>query len=276
MNQASRTALGAALYRAAHQLLDVPPILADPLALRIIGPDAERVLRSGDQARAGRAGLRAFVAVRSRFAEDGLAEAHARGVRQYVLLGAGLDTSPYRAGLPGLSIFEVDHPATQAWKRTRLDEARIAIPGSVTFVPVDFDLEPVASGLARAGFDEARTAFFTWLGVTPYLTRQAILKTLGFVAGLPRGSEIVFDYAERTSGDAARGHGRQALAASVAAVGEPLRSEFDPAALDAEVRHLGFSAVEDLGAEALSARYGHGRDDGLRPRGRGRLVRARV
>jgi methyltransferase (TIGR00027 family) len=277
MEQASRTALGAAMHRAAHQLLDVPPVFADPLALRIIGPEAERALRTGEDARFARAGLRAFVAARSRFAEDGLAEAHARGLRQYVLLGAGLDTFAYRSGLPGLAVFEVDHPATQAWKRTRLTEAGIAIPGSVVYAAVDFDREPVAVALARAGFDAARPACFAWLGVTPYLTREAVLETLGFVAGLGSGSEIVFDYAERPAGgESALGRAHQALAARVAAVGEPFRSEFEPAALDAEVRRLGFSGVEDLGAEALNARYFQGRSDGLRLLGRGRLLRARL
>lgn len=272
MEQASRTALGAAMHRAAHQLLDVPPIFADPLALRIIGPEAERALRSGDGAHAARSGLRAFVAVRSRFAEDGLGEAHARGVRQAVLLGAGLDTRAYRSGLPGLSVFEVDHPATQAWKRARLAAAGIAIPGSVVYVPVDFDHESLAAGLARTTFEAASPAFFTWLGVTPYLARESVMETLGFVAGLARGSEIVFDYVEATAG----GSAHEALAVRVASVGEPFRSAFAPAALDDHLLRLGLSAVEDLSAEALNARYCDGRTDGLRLLGRGHLLRARV
>lgn len=229
MEQASRTALGAAMHRAAHQLLDVPPVFADPLALRIIGPEAEGALRTGDDPRFARAGLRAFVAARSRFAEDGLAE------------------------------------------------AGIAIPASVVYAAVDFDREPAAVALARAGFDAARPAYFAWLGVTPYLTREAVVETLGFVAGLGGGSEIVFDYAERpVGGEGALGRAHQALAARVAAVGEPFRSEFEPAALGAEARRLGFSDLEDLGAEALNARYFQGRGDGLRLLGRGRLLRARL
>jgi methyltransferase (TIGR00027 family) len=277
MEQASRTALGAAMHRAAHQLLDAPPVFTDPLALRIIGAGAARSLRPGEQAGAARAALRAFVAVRSRFAEDGLAEAHARGTRQYVLLGAGLDTFAYRGGLPGLTVFEVDHPATQAWKRARLAEAGIGVPRSVTYAPLDFEREPLAVGLARAGFDTARPAYFAWLGVTPYLTREAVLATLGFVAGLGRGGEIAFDYVEPVAGGAdAQRLAHEALAARVAAVGEPFRCELEPAALAADLRRLGFSTVEDLGPEDLNARYLQGRGDGLRLRGCGRLVRARA
>ncbi len=118
----------------------------------------------------------------------------ARGVGQYVLLGAGLDTFAYRAIRQGLRVFEVDHPATQAWKRARLSEVRIATPDWVTYAPVDFERENIKDGLARAGFDLSRPAMFAWLGVTPYLTREAVMATLAFVATLPKGTEIVFDY----------------------------------------------------------------------------------
>lgn len=276
MEQASRTALGAALYRAAHQIRDFPPVFADPLALRIVGPEAERSLRSGAGEHATRAGLRAFVAVRSRYAEDCLAEAHGNGVRQYVLLGAGLDTFAYRGGLPGLAVLEVDHPATQAWKRARLAEAGIPVPGSVAYAPVDFEREPLGAALSRAGFDAARPAFLAWLGVTPYLARPSVIETLAFAGGLAGGSEMVFDYSERARGEDPRGREHRDLAARVAAIGEPFRSAFDPAELAAELRRAGFSEAEDLGAEALDSRYLRGRADGLSLRGRGHLVRARV
>jgi methyltransferase (TIGR00027 family) len=277
MERASRTALGAAMHRAAHQLLDRPPVLLDPLALRIIGPEAERSLRSGEDGPARRPGLRAFVAVRSRFAEDGLAEAHGRGVGQYVLLGAGLDTSAYRSGRPELEVFEVDHPATQEWKRRRLAEAGIAIPDTVAFAPVDFERQSIASGLAAAGFDRARPAFVAWLGVTPYLTPEAVLETLRFAAGLWCGSELVFDYVSSAPEDGATQRlALQALTARVAALGEPFRSTFQPEALMADLARLGFAAVEDFGPEALNLRYLAGRTDGLRLVGRGRLMRARV
>jgi methyltransferase (TIGR00027 family) len=277
MESASRTALGAAMHRAAHQFLDRPPVFLDPLALRIIGPEAERSLRSGEDGPARRPGLRAFVVVRSRFAEDGLAEAHGRGVGQYVLLGAGLDTSAYRSGRPGLEVFEVDHPATQEWKRRLLAEAGIAIPASVAYAPVDFERQSIAGGLAAAGFDPARPAFVAWLGVTPYLTPEAVLETLRFAAGLSCGSELVFDYVSSALEDGATQRlAHQALTARVAALGEPFRSTFQPEALMADLERLGFAAVEDVGPEALNLRYLAGRTDGLRLVGRGRLMRARV
>ena len=195
-NQPSRTAQGAAMHRAAHQLVDPPPIFTDPLAMRIIGEEAATELREGRDVHTATesAGLRAFVAVRSRFTEDCLIAAMARGVRQYVLLGAGLDTFAYRGRHEGLHVFEVDHPATQSWKRARLAEVLIAVPDQVTYAPVDFESETLRDGLARAGFDFGRPAMFAWLGVTPYLTRDAVMATLAFVASLAKGSEVIFDY----------------------------------------------------------------------------------
>jgi methyltransferase (TIGR00027 family) len=276
MESASRTALGAAMHRAAHQLLDSPPVFLDPLALRIIGPGAERTLKGGERGRFTSPGLRALVVVRSRFAEDGLAEAHDRGVGQYVLLGAGLDTYAYRSRRPGLKVFEVDHPSTQAWKRGRLMAARIAIPDTVAYAAVDFERQSIASGLAAAGFDVARPAFISWLGVTPYLSNDAVQETLRFVASLAKGSELVFDYVS-SAPDAAAASDRshQALAARVAAIGEPFRSAYPPGVLTADLERLGFSAIEDFGPEALNLRYFSGRTDSLRLVGRGHLMRAR-
>src|SRR6202161_3091310 len=128
-----------ALRRAAHQLLDQPRVLDDPLALLIIGADAAEQLRSNPKEhRAFSRAFRAFMAARSRYAEDELARAVALGVTQYVVLGAGLDTFAYRNPHAGLHVFEVDHPATQAWKRVQLQTAEIPIPASLTFVPIDF------------------------------------------------------------------------------------------------------------------------------------------
>jgi methyltransferase (TIGR00027 family) len=278
-NQPSRTAQGAAMHRAAHQLVDNPPVFADPLALRIVGEDAATELREGRDVRAMTAstGLRAFIAIRSRFTEDCLGEAVGRGVCQYVLLGAGLDTFAYRAPREGLRIYEVDHPATQAWKRQRLAEVAIITPDWVTYAPVDFERETLREGLARAGFDFAKPAVFAWLGVTPYLTRDAVMGTLAFVATLAKGSEIVFDYAEPTeSHDADQREHFEAMAARVAASGEPFRSSFEPDALVRDVKGVGFAFVEDLDAATLNARYFRGRTDGLSLRGRGHLLHARV
>ena len=267
------------MHRAAHQLVDRPPIFDDPLALKIIGEEAAAELREGREARAMTPsnGLRAFIAARSRFTEDCLAEATARGVTQYVLLGAGLDTFAYRAVRKGLRVFEVDHPATQAWKRARLSEVRIVTPDWVTYAPVDFERETIREGLARVGFDFSAPAVFAWLGVVPYLTREAVMGTLSFVASLAKGSEIVFDYAETPGKESPEQRAHfDAMAERVAASGEPFRSFFEPDALLGDVKALGFSFVENVNAAALNARYFEGRADGLSLRGRGHLMHARV
>ena len=192
--QPSRTALRAATHRAVHQVLEHGYIFADPLAVRILGTDAEAAVHDAEKDPSRRR-LRLFIAVRSRFAEDALTVAVARGVRQLVVLGAGLDTYAYRTALgESLHVFEVDHPATQAWKRQRLAEAAIPIPSTLTFAAVDFEGETLAEGLSAAGFDPAKQTFFTWLGVVPYLTEQAVFSTLSFIAGLPGGADVVFDY----------------------------------------------------------------------------------
>jgi methyltransferase (TIGR00027 family) len=255
--QASRTALGAAGHRAAHQVLERGFVFSDPLALRILGPEAEAAL---DDARREplKRGLRLFIAARTRFAEDALAGAVARGAAQLVVLGAGLDTYAYRAKLAdGLRVFEVDHPATQAWKCERLAEAAIPVPPALTFAPVDFERQTLADGLAGAGFDPVRRSFFSWLGVVPYLTEQAVLATLGFIAALPGGAEVVFDYSNPPESiDApARRAFHDAMAARVAATGEAFRSYFDTGALAARMRALGFSEIEDLGLADIAARY---------------------
>jgi methyltransferase (TIGR00027 family) len=277
-NTPSRTAQGAAMYRAAHQLVDVPPVFEDPLALRIIGAEAETALRSGK----GRwltseaVGMRAWVAVRSRYAEDCFASALGVGVRQYVALGAGLDTFAYRQRCEGVRVFEVDHPATQGWKRERLAETHIAVPDSVVFVPIDFERETILQGLERAPFDFSQLVFFSWLGVTPYLTRDAIMGTLDMVATSMRaGSQIVFDFAAPPGNDARARAGRKAFAARVSEAGEPLRSTFVPEALANELRALGFSSIETTDSAALDSRYFTGRKDGLRLRG-GQMAQGRV
>jgi methyltransferase (TIGR00027 family) len=258
--QPSRTALGAAALRAAHQVLDGAAIFTDPLALRILGGDAEAMLR--DATDVSRQRLRRFIAIRTRFAEDALALAVRGGVRQLVVLGAGLDTYAYRTPPSDhLRIFEVDHPATQAWKRARLAEAAIALPATLRFVPVDFERETLAQGLSAAGLDPAQQTFFTWLGVVPYLTEQAVLATLGFIAGLPGGAHVVFDYVNPTASIVEEGAraAHEALAARVASIGETLRCHFDTDQLGARLAELGFRDVEDLGPVEIAARFFPGR-----------------
>lgn len=278
----SHTALRVAMRRAAHQLVDEPKVLDDPLALKILGPGEQQRLEGGEgmgRDRFSRA-LRAFMAARSRYAEDELARAIERGATQYVVLGAGLDTFAYRNPHPAdsLRVFEVDYPATQEWKRRQLAATEIAIPPSVTYAPVDFERQTLAEGLRNAGFDASKPAFFSWLGVTMYLTEEAIDATLGFVASLPPGGGIVFDYAvTRESLGFVERMALDALAKRVEAAGEPFRMFFEPKSLDARLKQIGFRTVEDLGADEINARYFQGRADGLRIMGNaGRLVGATI
>lgn len=276
----SATAYRVAMRRAAHQIVDEPLVFADPLALTILGADVEATIRAApeqEQTAVARA-FRAFMAVRSRYAEDSLARAFERGVRQYVVLGAGLDTFAYRNPFAGLRVFEVDHPATQEWKRRRLETMGIAVPESMAFAPVDFERQTLAEGLERAGFQADRPAFFSWLGVVPYLTREAVMETLGFVSRLPAGSEVVFDYAlPPDSLSPLHRAAFNALSERVAKRGEPFKTFFDPAALAGELRQRGFTDMEDLRAEEMNARYFAERADGLRIAGNlGRLMRAGV
>jgi methyltransferase (TIGR00027 family) len=250
----SRTAFGAAMLRAAHQVLEGGRVFNDPLALRIVGADARSL---GSDADATTAGLRRFIAARSRFAEDALAAARTAGTSQFVVLGAGLDTYAYRNPTLPLRIFEVDHPATQAWKRQLLADAAIAIPGSLTFVPLDFERDSLAQTLRDRGFDETRSGFFSWLGVVPYLTRAALMATLGCIAALPGGAQVVFDYTNPPESVTDPAH-RIALAAingRVAAMGEVVRSEFESDRLHDELRALGFHTIEDLGPAQIATRF---------------------
>jgi methyltransferase (TIGR00027 family) len=265
----SRTAQRVAIRRAAHQLLDQPRVLDDPLALRIIGAEAADELRSNPKEHHAFArAFRAFMAARSRYAEDELAGAAANGVKQYVVLGAGLDTFAYRNVHPGLRVFEVDHPATQAWKREQLRAAAIAIPPSLTFVPIDFEGQTLADGLAQSGFDAGAAVFFSWLGVVPYLTREACMATLSFVARLPAGSGVVFDFAvDPALLNAGQRQALGALAERVAGYGEPLQLFFDPEKLREELKSIGFHRTELLQGPQINSRYFKDREDGLLVRG---------
>jgi methyltransferase (TIGR00027 family) len=273
----SATAERVAMRRAAHQLYDEPVVFEDPLALAILGEEAAHQVRAGgeEENRNPRArGMRAFMAVRSRFAEEELARAVAQDVRQYVILGAGLDTFAYRNPHAGVAVYEVDIPQTQAWKRARLEHGGIAIPDSVRFAAVDFEKHSLSDGLAQAGFRRDAPAFFSWLGVAPYLTRAAAFATLGYIASLPKGSGVVFDYVipRELMGEREREH-FDALAARVARAGEPFRLFLDPAQLAADLRGLGFTRIEDLDMAAIRARWFPAEGTGQRLHGRsGRLL----
>jgi methyltransferase (TIGR00027 family) len=271
-----------AVRRAAHQLFDAPMVLDDPVALRIIGKDvASRLTTQADEHRGRIArAFRAFMVVRSRFAEDELARAIGRGVAQYVILGAGLDTFAYRNPYAdvALRVFEVDHPATQEWKRRLLAAAAISVPSTLTYAPVDFEQHTLADGLAHVRFDPQIPTLFSWLGVTMYLTEEAVDATLGFVASTPRGGGIAFDYGVAKSRLGWTGRlALRALSHRVAAAGEPFQTFFDPDEIRHRLTSFGFHSITDLGSDELNARYFRDRIDGLCVSGDiGRLIAAEL
>lgn len=278
-DQPSATAYRVAMRRAAHQILDQPVVLEDHIALRIVGPRGAAAIR--DQPKRfdssfGRA-LRLFLVARSRCAEDALARAVTAGTRQYVILGAGLDTFAYRSPFPAgrLRVYEVDMPATQAWKRDLLSRARIEVPSSLTFVPVDFETQSLSEQLRASGFRDDEPAFFSWLGVTMYLTRDAVLSTLGYVGGRPPGSGITFDYMLPPNRlPWLRRLGFYLVARRVAAAGEPWQTWFAPDDLARELRAMGFARLEELDGPALNQRYFRGREQRLGGASAGRVMTA--
>jgi methyltransferase (TIGR00027 family) len=255
--QASRTAVGAAGHRAAHQILERGFVFADPLALRILGQDADEAIALAKE-QPERRPLRLFIAMRSRFAEDSARRAIQEGVRQILVLGAGLDTFAYRLQpSEGLSVFELDHPATQREKRRRLAEAQIHEPGHVAYVAHDFEHGSMAAALEASGLNPDNPTFVLWLGVTPYLAEEAVYATLGELARFPGGVEVVFDYANppHAFDEGAPRDFHRAMAVRVAASGEPFRGYFYSDELHARARSLGFSEIEDLDRAALIGRY---------------------
>ncbi|CAN5411496.1 class I SAM-dependent methyltransferase [soil metagenome] len=273
----SKTAFGVAVRRAAHQLVDQPPVFSDPLAIRIVGEEAVAKLRRGieDRNPIGDV-LRAFVAARSRYSEDELAKAYTRRVRQCIVLGAGLDTFAYRNPHTDMCVFEVDHPATQQWKHSLLAAAGIPIPPTLTYAPVNFENETAAQGLRAVGFREDQPAFISWLGVTPYLSEQAFAQTINWVGAMPSGTTLVFDYGKdpSTLGFVER-FAFNRIAKRVANSGEPFRLFRDPDALAIELRAAGFLKTENLSSQELNTLYFAGRADGLRLKGSlGQIMRA--
>ncbi|WP_321898445.1 SAM-dependent methyltransferase [Paraburkholderia heleia] len=261
------SALMVATQRAAHQLLDWPLVLDDPIALTVLGVAEARALRDDiDRFRHPiSVGMRSSVVVRSRLADDVWTGATERGIRQYVVLGAGLDTSAYRHPDASGHIFEVDLPATQEWKQARLREAGIAVPPSLHFVPVDFESVGLAEGLARAGFNAAAPAIFSWLGVTMYLDEAAVVETLRFIAGCAKGSAVLFEYVMPLSSlPPIMRIAMEQLTAQFAERGEPWKSFFEPAVLAEMLNELGFSHSSTWTPDALNQSYLANRTDGLR------------
>jgi methyltransferase (TIGR00027 family) len=272
----SRTALRVALRRAAHQLHDSPVVFDDPMAVAILGTAYAEELRRTPlrEDRPFSIALRAFLVARSRYAEDNLRKAVEGGVEQYVLLGAGLDTFAYRNSYARLRVFEVDHPATQQWKRELLQGNRIAIPESVTYTPVDFERQSLWAQLVDTGFNHRAPTFFAWLGVIPYLTLEAFHGTLSFISVQPPGSGVTLDYGQpRAVLPFLEQLAHDSLASRVEKAGEPFRLFFTPADIAAEFSR--FHSLEDLGAAEINARYFSGRSDQLAVRGTaGRLFSA--
>ncbi|MFZ0745294.1 MAG: SAM-dependent methyltransferase [Terracidiphilus sp.] len=261
--KASRTALRVAIRRAAHQVIDDPHVLDDPIAVRLVGTEFARDMERAMHPVAR--DFRLFLAARSRYVEDQLVKAVSSGVMQYVVLGAGLDTFAYRNPFSSLRVFEVDFPATQDWKRAMLHEAGIDAPASLTFVPLDFEHKALAEGLADGGFDMRNAAFFGWLGVVPYLTLDAFRATLSAVAQLAAGTGISFDYAFRPETlNPKRRMVFDALSQRVAAAGEPFQLFFTPEEMESELRGAGFLRIEQVDSGQLNDLYFRGRADGLK------------
>jgi methyltransferase (TIGR00027 family) len=256
-DEPSRTALMIARQRAAHQVLDHGSILDDPFAMKILGEDEKDVLQFANAHPLASIG-RLFTTARSRIAEDALSEAVERGVRQIVILGAGLDTFALRNphGALEVRIYEVDHPATQRWKLERLAEAQIALPPWLLLVPVDFERDDLGEKLAAAGFQQNSPTFFTWLGVVPYLTQDAIGRTLGYVSSIPN-SEVVFDYmepAESFSGELREIE--KARTEQLKKMGERSLSRFEPAGIRALLGSHRFCAIKDIDYRQIASRFG--------------------
>jgi methyltransferase (TIGR00027 family) len=290
----SFTAIISAMIRAAHLAFDgEPKIFTDPLALALSGAENEAALKASldnlGVAIAASAGvrraeeayryLRTIMTLRSRFTEDELDQAMQRGIAQYVILGAGLDSFVYRrrdlANM--LRVFEVDLPEIQSWKRARLRAVNIPEPENLTFVPLDLEQQPLVGALHAAGLRREDPTFVSWLGTTQYLTADAIFNTLRQVASLAAESEIVFQY--QIAEDLLDEDNRQileVLRAGARASGEPWLSLFDPARLAEQVKALGFVDVTDFGPEQALERYFVGRTDELRPPVLSHFMKARV
>ncbi len=272
------------MRRAAHQLYDAPPlVLNDPFAVRILGPYAAEIERTparehnpDRKPKPFSIGLRAFLVARSRYAEDLLARAVERGIAQYVLLGAGLDTFAHRNPYPSLRVFEVDHPATQQWKRDLLRDAGIPTPANLDYAPVDFERQSLGEQLIAVGFNPGAPSFFAWLGVVPYLTLDAFRATLRFIASQPRGSGAVFDYGlPRHVLPPPEQLAHDSLASRVQLAGEAFQLFFTPGEVTVEL--AAFRNLEDLGSTEINARYFAGRTDNLRMLGSaGRIISAWV
>jgi methyltransferase (TIGR00027 family) len=283
------TALLAAYVRAYHAMHDPPKIFDDLLGYSLIPEEWRALLEQGlvsslhlydpelaascpDQATALAQVMRAMAPGppmtlgRSRYTEESLEKAVSQGVKQYVILGAGMDTFAFRRPdmLEQLQMFEVDHPATQTFKRRRLAELGWEQPAQLHFVPVDFTQESLAAALTRSSYDPQAPSFFSWLGVTYYLPRDAVFATLRAITNVaPAGSAVIFDYLDTDAFVPERAAKRvQVMLESFRQQGVPLITGFDPSTLTADLANLGLRLYEDLSPTDIQERYFQGRTDG--------------
>ena len=268
----SMTALGAASQRYYHLLFDgLPKILDDTVTPKLLDSGIVEYFKKNrsDWENPYSLGLRSHILLRSRYSEDCLVDS---GIHQVVILGAGFDTFAYRQppATSGAKIFEVDHPSTQKLKQERLRKGGVQIPHNLAFVPINFEKQQLLDVLMDHGFDTTLPAFFSWLGVTMYLTENAIDDVLRLVGKFAKGSQLVLTYSEPTTGSS-----RNTLLHSVKNQGEPLVSFFTPEEMERKLRSFGFSEITVPTPEYLAAIF-EGRSDGLTVPRRVGIMRATV
>ena len=279
--QISLTAIMTAYLRGYHSKYDTPKIFDDFLACALIPEERRKLIEEGftssfrindpefaatcpsltgalARVMPGFAGLSHTLA-RSRYTEDSLAVAVTQGVKQYVILGAGMDTFAFRQldGFDCLQVFEVDHPAMQSFKRHRLEELAWEQPGRLHFIAMDFTRDSLSAELLKSPYGPQIKSFFSWLGVSMYLTRQEVLKTLHTIAQVaPSGSTVVFDYLDEDAFDPKKAASRIQQAMFMAKyAGEPVQTGFNPGTLSLELSNIGLQLVENLGPEEFQKRY---------------------
>jgi len=272
--QPSRTALLTCVQRAHHYLAaPEPKILRDDYAVALSGfgsdeavysyinkmIDAFATLSDIKTGTALMARIEGAVCMRSRVVEEKLVAARQRGIKQLVILGAGLDSTAYRCKslTDGIQVFEVDHPATQQWKKEQLELADIPVPDNVNFVGFDFEQQTLAEALQTGGVSQAEMTFFAWLGVTMYLTDEAICASLAVMGAYPKGSQVVLDFISPSYVKAGKvkKDSVQNLAEVVAQMGEPMKSKYFVPDLDERLKTAGFSDVDFLTPEWLVDNY---------------------
>jgi len=279
-DRSSTTAEFTAAMRADHLLHDADPVLEDTWALRLVAPGLRESVEKGEyHALLERSGLRptqGHIVLRARFADDALGAAIARGVRQLVVLAAGLDSSCLRRD-PRVRVIEIDHPASQGAKRERLAALGAPLEG-VEFTPVDFEREELTAALAKSSLERAQPAFVTWIGVTMYLPLAITLATIEQIrASVAAGSELIFDYPiplEQLAPDVLEI--ARTKNTGLVKMAEPRITTYDPPVLARALAQRGFALIEDVGPAELDARYCAGRRDGLRGNPENRIAHARA